>query len=322
MHRALRASVIVVATGAVALTGLLLIEMSRTPNKVPELSRAAKTTPPAVADSEGYRFSEPQAPTHSRYGSSRKPKQHEQSRPPSGMDALVALLQTPPEERDIAVVRSTVEKLLAGDDRARKKIALFLIAEHGLVEMFDQVLGLLSDPEYRRRSAHALGKLGDTRAVTPLRDAYPIESLGGKREVAQALAKLGDSELLEEFIARASALMLGDEDGALRLRALKELATLKRPDTLPMFVQALTDTNSQVRAYAIYAVGVLGGAEVLDELEPALSDPDKFVRLAAQKATEWIKHPSTKRDFLFTFSDVPRIVRVGGSPVILEFEEQ
>lgn len=104
----------------------------------------------------------------------------------------------------------------------------------------------------RERAAKDLGRLGDSRALTPLIEALLHDtSFSVRRSAAYALGTLGDA------------------------RAVKTL------------IQALDDTSACVRTGAIEALGMLGYCSIIEPLVKALIDDESMgVR---ERATEVVE---------------------------------
>lgn len=200
--------------------------------------------------------------------------------------------------KDLALVRKAVDGFMASDEPWQHKTGVELIRIHGLVDRLPTVVELLSSKVAweRRQAARTLGELGDPRAVEPLESLYADGSLLEKRIAAQALQGLGRPEVLQEFIATATAYILGDPDGGLRVQGVRQLGALRDGSTIPVLTEALKDTNSAVRSGAALALGRIGDPSALEALAALLDDPVASVRDAAERSQLWIEDPASRQN--------------------------
>jgi HEAT repeat protein len=121
----------------------------------------------------------------------------------------------------------------------------------------DVLLAFLGDPDHRHTAASALGELGDARAVKPL------------------------------------LLLLRAADVLARSNAATALADLKDPVSIPPLKEmAAGDQHEVARAWAVEAVGRLGGSEETNFLVARLDDAHVMVRHAAALALGRLGDPS------------------------------
>ncbi len=102
-----------------------------------------------------------------------------------------------------------------------------------------------------------------------------------KDERQQAAATLGAIRM--PLVLEMVRLLLHDEEGQIRSRAVQSLSQLHGVDTSALLAEALRDSNSDVRWIAAQAVSQIEGAATVDALIPLLTDEDKEVgRIAAE----------------------------------------
>lgn len=185
------------------------------------------------------------------------------------------------------------------------------------------------DPKVRAHAAFLLGELGDRSASPMLRQAAAarppqrardIEARLMQLQIAEALAKLGDSsqlhtiqaalfvsrpeeleatalavQILGELRARASEndlrnlIAYRDETNRpmppeIRLSAALALAKLDRPEAVAVGRELLSNEQPQVRGLAAMVLGEVGLEEDLVSLERLLQDEDGLVRVSAAGA--------------------------------------
>lgn len=105
---------------------------------------------------------------------------------------------------------------------------------------------------------------------------------GQRREKANAIAKLlnwGNKEY-EEILKE----MLGSDDEMTKTSALWVIGVTDLPKMVNRLREAANDSRAHIRQMAVRGIGVKGTEEDLRALMPYLQDPDRGVRLAAQKA--------------------------------------
>jgi HEAT repeat protein len=111
-----------------------------------------------------------------------------------------------------------------------------------------------------------------------------------RREKANALAKLLNWEFYEYETALLD--MLNSEDDWTKTSALWVLGVTNLPHLIDRLREAANDKRSHVREMAVRGIGIKGTDEDLRALMPYLQDPDRNVRLAAQKALRTRLHLS------------------------------
>jgi HEAT repeat protein/protein-S-isoprenylcysteine O-methyltransferase Ste14 len=229
-----------------------------------------------------------------------------------------AVLDVPVGILDSRAVR--VEKLVDGmkrtDNWRRRSGMADMLAEIGGPAV-DPLIGLLDDPnpEVRRDTARALGKIGDDRAVGPLLGKLTdenddvrfkaIEALGGigsdaaagplisilesktkdfSRIAATALARLGSEAAVEPLIGFLDSPNWWD-----RGAAVDALGGLGSEAALEPLIARFEGEDVHVRRSIVVALLKIGSGRAVGFLEKALEDEDRDVRLFAAEALKKLK---------------------------------
>lgn len=122
-----------------------------------------------------------------------------------------------------------------------------------------------NDADVRAEAAEALGHLGDTRALRPLRGLL-VDSDGEVRaHAAVAMIRVGDEVLLPEVVKALRHL-----DPRVVVGAAVALGRLRDLRTVPNLVEAFKTTNVEVGAAVAWALGQCGDAAALPWLMTAV----------------------------------------------------
>lgn len=175
------------------------------------------------------------------------------------VDPMIAFLQL--QERHPA--RAWAANML-GELRAERAFPVLVAALKDL------------DDEVRAKSAAALGKLGDRRAVTYLMDHLLSDPAPFVRaRIAGALGQFADQEVIERLV-RA----LGDPAWWVRMRSVEALEQIGPSSESPLKV-ALDDPDPEIRIRAAVALERLGvPARLLGEIERGEATPETELILA------------------------------------------
>ena len=132
------------------------------------------------------------------------------------------------------------------------------------------------DPWVRYYACQSLGKLGFEAAAEPI--AALLDDAAGQVRVAavEALSHLA-SDVARGILVQASR----SADVDVRRAALLGLGIARRPDTLPILLEAASARDAATRLVAISAMAGFGDRVVLDALHAAARDSDESVRTAA-----------------------------------------
>lgn len=168
-----------------------------------------------------------------------------------------------------AKVRATA---IRGFERVKDEDVRFKLIQH----FFDDTDG--------RVRANAIELLSQYRPINP--DCIEVAKKAARstvrREKANALAKLLNWEYYEYEPALVE--MLNNDDEWTKTSALWVIGVTNLPHLISRLREAANDHRSHVREMAVRGIGVKGTDEDLRALMPFLQDPDRNVRLAAQKA--------------------------------------
>jgi HEAT repeat protein len=245
-------------------------------------------------------------------------------RSPAVRTAVIQALAGLPERDLRACAKELAEAMSAEQDsRVRRELALLLARHEELARLAVQGLTqALRDPQATTRAAAAealavagaQAKAAAAELIPLLRDPEvavrrgAVRALGriepaGASAVADTLAALllqeKDRELRWEIVISLGLLqektpavlqalnqLLQQDDGELRLRALRVLASFQSAarESAPHILRlARSDPLKTVRQQAVHTYAVLHGAELIQQLPeflPLLQDPDHEVRLA------------------------------------------
>jgi hypothetical protein len=114
--------------------------------------------------------------------------------------------------------------------------------------------------------------------LPPFRRLLARSTKAERQRMASALGKFPSALAVDILL-----LLLEDEEGQVRSRAVQSLADLESLQTLPALLKALQDPNGDVRWIAALALGKLQGPETVEALIALLTDEDKEVgRIAAE----------------------------------------
>ncbi|RMH08384.1 MAG: HEAT repeat domain-containing protein [Nitrospirae bacterium] len=188
-----------------------------------------------------------------------------------------------PIQDPMIVTARLVDLLHDPDPEVRRTAALSLgkIGHSAAAPALVQALREDPDPVVREYSAWALGEIGDTlnhNAKIHLVQALGDESIAVKQAAATALGKLESSQEVMNLLSEV--LIIGGRDS--RRAAVKALMDLDGKAVYPALVQALSDSDPQVRQGAVAALGELGDPRARPLLRRRLlRDPAVGVRAEA-----------------------------------------
>lgn len=136
----------------------------------------------------------------------------------------------------------------------------------GVTAVPDVVAGLSNeDPEVRADAAEALGVLGDTEALVPLRESLGDPDGEVRTNSAVALIRIGDEQLFPEVVKS-----LRHEDPRVVIGAAVALGRLADARVVPNLVEAFKTENAEVGAAVAWALGQCGDASALPWLITAV----------------------------------------------------
>lgn len=200
---------------------------------------------------------------------------------------------------------------LHDEDEHTRSAAALSLGKLGDARAVDALIALLCEDEslnVQEDATWSLVRLGGA-SVAPLIERLSDARAAVRHNAAHALGKLGDARAIGALIAR-----LGDEDAQVRLKAAYALGQMRAQaavpglldcladaertvhDTalealerigaaaLPALLEGLKHNTAPVREGCAQALGSLGLAQAVPGLQAALPDPDDDVRLALVQA--------------------------------------
>jgi len=158
-------------------------------------------------------------------------------------------------------------------------------SEHAL----DEIKGVIEEDvpkEVKQDAIRGLAKAGGKKAVEHLVDVARTETDDElKQEAVEAVAEADGEEAaypLINFYRR-------EANGKLKTDVINALARIGSSGTLDLLVEALQDSNPNVRSCAALALGEIGKIEAEPPLRGLLDDPVEIVRKSAAKALGMIR---------------------------------
>ncbi len=195
------------------------------------------------------------------------------------------------EARNRGAVRPLFEAALFDEEISVRQAAAKALAKLDPEEALRLFLQALrkDNPATRTAAAEAIAYLGIPAALEPLLQLALFEKGEGVRRAAATAMGVLDSEKALALLVEA----LEDADPQVREAAAKALEYMGNPATLePLFQVALFDKGGGVRRAAATAMGALDSEKALALLVEAMEDTDPQVRKAAAKALEYMGNPA------------------------------
>jgi HEAT repeat protein len=169
------------------------------------------------------------------------------------------------------------------------------------------------NPHLRQEVARALGTLKDERAIAPLIDTFRREDLFEDDEVEAITGWEVAAEALAEFEGAAVPSLieaLGDSQGNVRAwtaDALRQIRDIRAVDPL---IHVLTDREVQVRIDSALALGAIGDARAISPIISILQqDEDLHVRYSAASALGELVHGEVLEPLVRALNDPETDVR-------------
>jgi HEAT repeat protein len=161
-----------------------------------------------------------------------------------------------------------------------------------------------ADPTARLQAAHALSKLGDTRAVNALVFALQDDHLEVVQKAAFALGQLKD-----EAAIPALTDLLGDKHPELQTTVQSALGGFGI-SALPMLERAVHHQDWVAREQAVTLIGFMAEDTTIPLLATALRDDHWQVRFAAVNALGAIQNPEAKNALQVSLNDQHQQIRL------------
>jgi len=242
-----------------------------------------------------------------------------QIKSPQAIEPLINLLLDSEEEIKEAVsetlivsgsvnIKDLYKGLTSKEPEIRAKLAKIL-GEIGSPQSSEVLIPLLNDgeEEVRIETAYALAKTGNASAGRSLRKALKDEVGHVRSAAASALGDLKVKEAIPVLIET-----LSDPYPDVRRSAALALEKMKsyREKILPCLLPLCKNKEEEVRASALYALGKVGGEEILDVLSLSLEDESPKVRQVTVNILRQIKGRSAFSLLQLAANDEDPAVRV------------
>lgn len=182
-------------------------------------------------------------------------------------------------------VSGLIKALSYTKDASVREAAAHALGEIGDPRAVEPLIVVLNDNDWEKRfenrpvrfaAASALGRIGDSRAVRPLAEALNEYVLGLDGPASDALIEIGDPSAVQPVIA--VMMSIGNKDNSIRV-----LCAIGKPAVEPV-TTLLEDKRSRVRQTAAYVLGEIGDRRAVDPLVQTLKDRAEHVRTRAAKA--------------------------------------
>jgi len=217
-------------------------------------------------------------------------------------------------------------------DKIYQKRFICEVAERIASPVYCDVLENLlehEDGHIRSLAAIALSKLGDLRAIEPIRRLLSDLYEDVQEAAVDALTNLSSGLSIDELIGmlndtnpvlrKNAALLLGrigaieaipdlgfalkDGDVSVRKAAVEAFSLLKTEESIRFLILALTDENPDIRISSALSLGSIGGKGIFEALSLLLSDSHESVRAAASKAIGMFRDVRAVKPLIEILSD-------------------
>lgn len=251
----------------------------------------------------------------------------------------------------LPAVRALIDCYASADDEHRCYI-IHVCGELRVAEGTGLVRNAMHDPNHfiRRIAAVAAGRIGEVSVVPDLGllvddseldvRTSAVEALAGmagmpesislvtkiaarlasdpvaekRRDSAKLYAALGDTDKL--------ALLIKDENAAVRKAAVYSMAELKSPSSVNHLVMALVDEEPEVRMSAAGALGALGGDQAIKALLVAIYDGNQWVKCAALRSLGMLRVSEAEASILEMVEQEEGLVLISALKAIFEINSE
>jgi HEAT repeat protein len=174
------------------------------------------------------------------------------------------------------------EELRSPNTRKRASVA-YILGEIREERSLDLLAGLLSDisPTVRNRAVISIGKIGSSRIISHLLDAFSKED---ESQIRDTIIKTALEINAELALARLAEKFGREENSRMRSMMIKSLGHVQEPRAVVLLSKALRDTDARVRANAVESIGALKDQQYAELLFPMLNDSNNRVRSNAATA--------------------------------------
>lgn len=177
-----------------------------------------------------------------------------------------------------------IEELKHGNDFQRARAATRL-GNLGCSNAVNELIKALEDPStyVPLKSAAALGKVKDKKAIKPLINLFKSENPNLRDSAMRALINMGEDAVPELLTS------LNHKNAHTRQMSVEALGEISSSGYVEDILKALNDKESTVRWRAARALGNLGDYAGVKPLENALKDSDNKVKAEAKKSLKLIE---------------------------------
>lgn len=181
------------------------------------------------------------------------------------------------ELHDTRAILPLIDTFRYGDDNL-KQIAIEALVRIGK-QSVDPLIRQLDNEslDVKIRAIDALGKLGNSIAISPLINALSDKNNEVKWRAAMALGQIGDDVAVGHL-----AKTLRDSDKYVRASAAWALGRFINVKAADHLISALQDKDPYVRRNVVQALGQIGDVRAIKHLFSFMFDPDKYVRRGAE----------------------------------------
>ncbi|MHC4560101.1 MAG: HEAT repeat domain-containing protein, partial [Planctomycetota bacterium] len=169
------------------------------------------------------------------------------------------------------------------------------------------------DQQVRTHAAKALGKIGDPRAVQPLKEAMGNKAIGDKNAtfrqiIIMALGEIGDTRAVQFIINE-----LGNEERLIRYQAIIQLGKIGDIQAVQPLIEVLEevleDEDVQVGVIAARALGKIGDTQAVQPLIKALGYKFISIPCSAARALGEIGDTQAVQPLIKALEDKSELVR-------------
>jgi len=171
-----------------------------------------------------------------------------------------------PEDAEVKTIVSSDEAPAGNVDEDLKNIHDRIKTRRSDVPDYVKILktgGLIE----RRKSAEALGEIGDERGVLPLIDAMKDPSTNVQYVAIKSLGIIGDRRAVDPLINA-----LKSDEKWVRLGAAHSLGHIGDKKAVEFLIPLLSDPHHDVRAHAAWALGKIGDTKAIEPLKNLLQE--------------------------------------------------
>jgi len=183
---------------------------------------------------------------------------------------------------DPKVQTGLIERVKNDPDNSVKMQAILILGNMRSSGAVDSLIPLLKDknPDMRLMSAQALGKIGDTKAATALKDALSVsvEEIKNEPSLKEPYRQGQYNRLISELVKSLGDLkdkssegkleeLLKNDEKSVKLSAASSLGKLGNKSGLSEATKLVNDKDNMIRMQAVESLGNIGDASAISVLE-------------------------------------------------------